>query len=61
MRTTALMCGVAALALLAPRASAEDANNSFNNQKDFDYAQELLKMTPQGPEGKFFFNYMGCN
>ncbi len=48
MKSMALLCGVAALALAASDAGAQE----FNSQKDFDYAQELLKMSQQGPEGK---------
>lgn len=49
MKTMALKCSVAALALgFATGAGAQD----FNSQKDFDYAKQLLTMQPQGPEGK---------
>ena len=49
MRNLALRAGCVALALaLGASAYAQD----FNNQKDFDYAKELLTMNPQGPEGK---------
>ena len=49
MKRMVLTCSAAALAVgFATSAGAQE----FNSQKDFDYAQELLKMTPQGPEGK---------
>ena len=49
MRKSALRSGVAALTIaLAGGAFAQD----FNNQKDFDAANELIKMTPQGPADK---------
>ncbi len=49
MKRLVLRCSAAALAVgLATGAGAQE----FNSQKDFDYAQELLKMTPQGPQGK---------
>jgi len=49
MKKTAYLAGAAALALsLAAGAHAQD----FNNQQDFDYAKQLIGMTPQGPAGK---------
>ncbi len=49
MKTLMTTCGAMALALmLAAGARAQD----FDSQKDFDYAKQLLSMTPQGPEGK---------
>ncbi len=49
MKHVVSRCSVAALALaFGAGAQAQD----FNNQKDFDYAKQLLTMKPQGPEGK---------
>ena len=48
MKSMALLCSVAVLALIGTSAGAQE----FNSQKDFDYAQDLLKMMPQGLEGK---------
>ena len=49
MRTLMTRCGAVALAVtFAAGARAQD----FDSQKDFDYAKQLLAMTPQGPEGK---------
>ncbi|HEX4765001.1 MAG TPA: substrate-binding domain-containing protein [Lichenihabitans sp.] len=49
MRTSMTRCGAVALAVtFAAGVRAQD----FDSQKDFDYAKQLLAMTPQGPEGK---------
>src|ERR1700689_4902620 len=43
--------GILAAGAAVAFATAAAAQN-FDDPKDFAYAQELLKMTPQGPEGK---------
>ncbi len=49
MKTLMTRCGAVALALtFGAGARAQE----FDSQKDFDYAKQLLAMTPQGPEGK---------
>src|ERR1700712_5322203 len=46
IRVLAMLC--LAILSLGERAWAQ----AFNSQKDFDYAQRLLKMQPEGPAGK---------
>ncbi len=56
MKRMILTCSVAALVVgFAAGSRAQE----FNSQKDFDYAQQLLKMKPQGPEGKLWEQNLG--
>ncbi len=56
MRNTwGLRLAACALLLVGWRAQAQD----FNSQKDFDYAQQLLTMTPEGPQGRPWEQHLG--
>ena len=50
-----ILVAACATLLMGLGAQAQD----FDSQKDFDYAQQLLKMTPEGPAGKPWEQHLG--
>ena len=54
-KTCTMVWAACAIGLVGFGAQAQD----FNSQKDFDYAQQLLKMTPEGPAGKPWEQHLG--